>query len=421
MTKNTRIFYGWWVVAAGFGAWLTGAASPFSIILKQLMAEFNSGRGTISILSTLYCVAGGFGAYIVSRLIIRHSPKKFMFYGSIIGVILFLLCAVVTSLWQLFALYLLLGFIFIGASGAIPLLTILSNWFVKKRGLAVGITLSGMAAGSLVLSPIVGVIATEFGWRWTYVFCAGLTLVLNVPLVGLVMKDSPKEMGLLPDGDTPETVNRAIPEIKSRSAVISTAPLSSYLKRIPMWLITLSFCMMTIGGSAMMQHLVSFVTDMGISYTIAASALGIVGGLGGISGFVSGWLCDKMPRKHVMTIFGSLIIIGIVILMNTHSLSMLWLFVIFFGLGGGAASIVFPLVVGDIFGSEGYITVFAFANLFFCFGYAIGPPMSGFIFDVSGSYFLVFAITAVLTVLAVTSIYIAYAIERKNKKATKAG
>jgi sugar phosphate permease len=416
LSKNNPIFYGWWVVAAGFGMWFAGAASPFSIILKQLMAEFNSGRGAVSILPALFAIASGIGAFIVSRLIRRHPPKRFMLWGSAIGGVLFLLCATVNSLWQLYVLYFLIGFILNGAAGAIPLLTILSNWFKKRRGLAVGITFSGIALGSIIITPLIGIIASNFGWRATYLFCGGITLLLNIPLISLVIKNSPGQMGLLPDGDTPETVNRAIPEIKPYSSKTSSASLATYLKRTSVWLIIAGFPLMVIGGSAMMQHLVSFVTDMGISATVAASALGITGGIGGISGLTSGWLCDKIPRKHVMTIFGALILISIVILINTHTLSMLWIFVIFFGLGNGAAGIVFPLVVGDIFGAEGYATVFGFANFLFCVGWAFGPPLAGYIFDASGSYFIVFMIVAALQILSIVAIYIAYTIERKPAK-----
>jgi MFS family permease len=421
VSKNNRIFYGWWIVAAGFGLWFAVAANPFSIILKQLMAEFNCGRGAVSILPALFAISGGLGALIVSRLIRRYPPQRFMLWGSATGVVLFLLCAAVNSLWQLYILYFLLGFLFNGACGAIPLLAILSNWFNKKMGLAVGIAFGGMAFGILVLSPIIGIITTNFGWRFTYVFWSGMTLLLNIPLIGLVFKKSPKDMGLLPDGDTPETVNRTLPEPKPEIPIKPSATLSSYLKRPSAWLIIISFPLIILGISGMTQHLVSFVTDMGISATIAATALGITGGFSGISGLVAGWLCDKMPRKHVMTIFGTLVIISIIILINTHSLSMLWLFVIIFGLGSGATTIVFPLIVGDIFGAEGYLTVFGFANLIFCSGFALGPPMAGFIFDASGSYFFVFIIAAALYILAVAAIYIAYPIERKRKKAITAG
>ena len=336
MGKNTRIFYGWWVVAAGFGMWISLAANPFSIILKQLMAEFNSGRGAVSILLALFSIAGGIGAIVVSRLIRRYSPRRIMLWSSVIGGILFLLCSITTELWQMYILYFLCGLTLNGGAGVVPILAILSNWFEKRRGLAIGITFAGMALGSVIITPIIGIIATDFGWRATYLFCGGLTLLLNIPLASLVLKNSPKEMGLLPDGDTPETVNLAMSRIKTAATgktKIPSATLTSYLKRPAIWFIIISFPLMAFNGQAIMQHLVSFVTDMNISATVAASALGITGGITGISGLVSGWLCDKMPRKHVMTIFGAIFIISIVILINTHSLSMLWLFVIFFGLG----------------------------------------------------------------------------------------
>ncbi len=99
---------------------------------------------------------------------------------------------------------------------------------------------------------------------------------------------------------------------------------------------------------------------------------------------------------------------------------MLWLFVLFFGLGGSASSVVFPLVINDVVGPEGFISVFGFANIAFCLGFALGPPLAGYIFDMTGSYFTVFIIAGVLNILAIAMIYTAYAIKQKPVKIVEA-
>ena len=88
-----------------------------------------------------------------------------------------------------------------GFSNAIAAFTLLSKWFIRKWGTALGITTAGASIGSMVIQPLVGIIAQNFGWRATYLFAGLLVLVLNVPLILFVLRDSPESMGLLPDGD----------------------------------------------------------------------------------------------------------------------------------------------------------------------------------------------------------------------------
>ncbi len=421
MVKNRKIFYGWWIVAAGFGTWFTGAAGPFSIVLKQLMVEFNSGRGTVSILPAIFSIAGGAGAFIASRLLKYYPPRLFLLWGSVVGGTLLLVCSVTNSLWQMFVLYLIIGSLLSGAAGAVTLIFLISKWFDKKRGLAIGIASAGMAIGILILTPIVGAISANFGWRPTYLFAGALVLIVNVPLIAVVMKNSPEEMGLLPDGAEASASSSADFAVNSRrNSTGMPMPLSIYLKRPATWLIIASFLLIPMSVSAISQHQVSFITDMGISPIIAATAMGFTGGIGGLSVFGSGWLCDKIRIKHVMPIFMAITLISIVILIKMNSIPMLWLFVLFFGLGGSASSVVFPLVINDVVGPEGFISVFGFANIAFCLGFALGPPLAGYIFDMTGSYFTVFIIAGVLNILAIAMIYTAYAIKQKPVKIVEA-
>lgn len=169
LAKHTRLFYGWWIVLSLTMMSFAMQANPFNVVLKQLMTEFNSGRGMISLAPSMSGIAGGFTGLFIGRLLINYSSKKFMLWGNIIGGICLLLISLTHELWQVYVLYFLNGVAMSGA-GALVMFTLLSKWFVKKFGTGTGIIMAGSAIGSMVMTPIVGILAENFGWRATYVF-----------------------------------------------------------------------------------------------------------------------------------------------------------------------------------------------------------------------------------------------------------
>ena len=169
--------------------------------------------------------------------------------------------------------------------------------------------MAGGSIGSMVMQPVVGIIAQNFGWRATYLFAGSLILAINVPLIILVLKDSPESMGLLPDGDKSKEIGSNInAEVPVQTTTESTftaqnTGLLSYLKKPAFWFMGISFTFIAIGSNAITTQEVSFITDMKVSTTVAAAALGITFGIGAISSLVSGWLADKLMSRYVAILF----------------------------------------------------------------------------------------------------------------------
>lgn len=411
MKTQNKIFYGWWVVLAVFFIWFSWAVTPFAVILKQLMTEFNTGRGEVSIIPAVWAISSGFSAFFTSRLIHNHSPRKFMLTGLPLMGLAFLLCSLAQSLWHLYILYFFMG-TFNGITGAIVCVALLSKWFVRKRGLAVGVALSGMYIGSIAIIPLVSLVAVQFGWRATYLLAGFLVLAVGIPLITRVIKDTPQQMGLLPDGEKHTRETSTIPEAGTniKDSFPRQTGITTFLKRLPLWLIVISFPLAAMGNVAIIQHEFAFVTDIGIPSAIAASAFGITTGLGGIGGFLSGWMADRISPRYVAIIFLAVSIIGVLLLMRVSGVTSLWLFVIVFGLASGVQGILLPLVIGDIFGSANLAVIFGFANILFTFGFAAGVPLAGYIFDANGSYALVFIIVILLYITSMVTMYFAYGV-----------
>jgi sugar phosphate permease len=409
MNQGNKLFYGWRMVIVSAILFFIGGAAPFTIVLKQLMAQFHTGRGEVSLSPSITMIAAGITGIFVGRMLHRNSPKKFLLWGSVVGGVTLLLLSLANSLWFLYAFSVIAGLAG-GFSNAISIFTLLSRWFVRKWGTALGIAMAGGGIGSIVFQPLVGIIAQNFGWRAMYLFAGSLILAINVPLILFVFKDNPESMGLLPDGDKSKEIASPLKDkpLTQPTPTLENTRLFSYLKRPPLWLVSISFAFIAIGYSAVTAHEVSFITDMKISATIAASALGITLGLGAISSLASGWLSDRLISRYVTILFLLLAIVGMLILIQADTMYKIWLFVVISGIGVGAYLTLLPIVTRDIFGADNFSAIFGFALVLLFTGTAIGTPLAGFMFDTTRSYHSVFVIVTVLYVAALFGIYFAF-------------
>jgi MFS family permease len=266
---------------------------------------------------------------------------------------------------------------------------------------------------------LVGIIAQNFGWRATYLFAGSLNLAITVPLIIFVLKDNPESRGLLPDGDKPDEITK-LADGKTRMqtpkpvTIVGNTGLFVYLKSPALWSMGVSFALAAIGYNAVTMHEVSFITHMNVSATIAALALGVTLGIGGITSFFSGWLADKLSSRYVAILYHLIAIVGMLILMEAKTISKVWVFVTVYGLGIGASGTLLPIVTRDIFGTANFSTVFGFTNVLFVAGFALGVPLAGFMFDTTGSYHSVFITVTIIYIMAILSLYFAFGVKPRH-------
>lgn len=400
------------VIAITIMYFIIFGSSPFAVVLKQLMEQFHTGRGEVSLGQSISSIVGGVVGIFVGVLLHHHKPRPFILIGSIVYGIFSLLTSQATNVWYFYFCCFVVGIA--GAfCGAIAAFTLLSKWFNRKWGTAVGITQTGGAIGSMVIMPLVGYIEENIGWQATYLFSGGLVLAINIPLILFVLKDSPESMGLLRDGDKYKEMTKPLEEKTisgepQPAGANKNSGMLSFLKHPALWLMGISFAFMAIGDTAVTTHEVSFITDMRVSAVIAASALGFTFGISGINRILSGWLSDRMSSRYVTILFILLEIAGMLFLIQARTMSLVWIFVIVYGFGTGASLTLLPIVTRDLFGSTNFSRIFGFVNILYCLGFAVGVPLAGFMFDATGSYHLVFILIAVIYVAAIIGIYFAF-------------
>lgn len=386
LTPRPQVFYGWWVVVASLLVLFVGSGMGFygfGIFSKPLMEEFGWKRAPFFASTTIYFVTIGLASPLMGTLITRYKVRKTMVLGAVLAGLGFLLLSQISSLWQFYAAYFLIG---AGHSGMmlVPTATVVSNWFLKKRGLAMGITISGLGFGGLVLAPTMNYLIMSVGWRLTFAILGLVTWAVVIPLSALVIRWSPQEMGLRPDG---ETMPSAVTGTMARQRA-TTPPwtLSEAVRTPAFWIVAFVFFMAALGSVSVAQHQVPLLTDRGFSATAAAAAFGLTGLLSTGGKLFFGFLADVFSCRYSLILCFGLQVVALVVLLTTHSLVMVWLFVILFAPGMGAIPALRPLLTSECFGISSFGPIYGAIVGLAELAQGIGPLMAGYIFDVTQSY-----------------------------------
>ena len=209
-------------------------------------------------------------------------------------------------------------------SGVVPFATVVSNWFRVKRGRAMGLTMMGLAVGALIFSPITALIIGEYGWRVAFVVMGIGVLCVNFPAT-LILKTKPQDMGLHPDGviADPQPVQPSVPVPGSSEPAGLTKERSAFsiaMGSPAFWFLAGGFFFMGVGTLGILNHLVPYVRDMGISVKTAGLVLGIFGGAGAIGKIGFGLLSEKFSVRYAVMLSFSLQVTGAFILLQATSL-----------------------------------------------------------------------------------------------------
>ncbi|MBN1664064.1 MAG: MFS transporter [Deltaproteobacteria bacterium] len=404
--KKPKLFYGWWVVWALIPACIvhSGAAFyVFGIFYKPFGLEFGWSRAEIALNMTIYLLTMGLSSPIIGKLTEIFNPRKTIITGAVVGGICFILASRVTALWQLYLLYFIIGWSY-AACGAIPASTVVANWFIDKRGLALGIAMAGISLGGFIIAPAGAFFMEAFGWRPTYLFLAATSFLIVIPPALFIVRNTPQEMGLLPYGADPQAAAEK-PDPAIHITDIPPGPenqwtLAGVMKTPAFWFICLSVSLVYVGVGTVLQHQIMHLSDMGISLTAAAVALGMTGAFGAMGKVAFGFICDRIAAKSAAVFCFALQAFGILILLFAESMTLIWVFVIIFGFAMGGQYALQPLVSVYFFGLRSFATIYGVVYMSSSIGSAAGPLAAAFLYDKTGSYRYAFAACVAAALLA---------------------
>jgi MFS family permease len=371
---DDKLFYGWWIVGASFVVLLVtvgvGLYAP-PVFLVPLQEQFGWSRAAI---------AGGSA--------MGYGSRKVMTAGALAMAAAFALLGLVSSLWQLYVLNLTAA-VGMACVAWIPNQTLISNWFTRKRGLAMGIALAGIGFGGLAMAPLAGFLIDRFGWRLAFAGLASLVFFIVIPATLALIRSRPSDLGLLPDGDIPARSGSTVDGEAQGEAAPGLA-LSESVRSSAFWVLSLGQFLWTFGSMSVIGHLVAFLRDVGFESRIAASSLGIAIGISVFGRLLFGYFSDRFTKKSIMAVALVLHGASVLCLLGIQSPGALAAFVTLFGLGIGGGAVLIPLLVGECFGLLSFGKILGMVMISATLGAAVGPVLTGWIYDVTGAYRIAF-------------------------------
>jgi MFS family permease len=375
-----RVFYGWFVVAGAFAITFVGfgSAYTFSAFVHSLQTDFAASRGSVSL---VFSLAGFlyFGLGIVSGpLADRWGARRLGIIGMVLiglGLCAASMARTLTEVYVAYGLGIGLG---VGCS-YVPALGAVQRWFVKRRGFASGLAVSGIGVGTLVMPPLASFCIEALGWRHAYLVLGVLAAVVGVGMAVLIEND-PRERGLAPDGDALQSGARAElpPGFSLRDAVRSRRFISLY-----------AACLIcSFGIFVPFVHLIPYALDHGVPQSAAVLLLGAVG-VGSTAGrFFLGGLADRLGRELALLLMFAGMACALLIWVCSAAFGGMCLFALVYGVFYGGYVAVLPALVMDYFGGRNVGGIIGVLYTSIAVGTLIGPSAAGFAFDVSHSYVL---------------------------------
>jgi MFS family permease len=394
--KLKHLHYGWVMVAISIGVLVTHGLAfySFGVFLRPITEWFDWDRGALSAaMSVTILVAGGL-SIVAGRLSDRYGPRPLVTIGGILTGIAFLLTSQINSLWHIYSIW---G-IFMGIGGSacfVPILSIIPRWFIKKRGIAVGLTMAGFGLGGIISPLLAQWLISAYGWRQAFIILGLITLIIITSLAQF-MKHSPQRTGLKPYGG-----NEIIEDKQSQSSAMEELSFSQVIRTSRFWLFGLIQAGLFFCLGAIMVHIVPHATDIGIPEVIAASILSIAAGISIFGRLSIGFISDKIGGRLALITCLIVTTLALTWLLFAKEIWTFYVFAVIFGLAYGGIVTLLPVVAAELFGLESLGVILGGLTLLGTIGEAAGSPLSGSIFDITGSYWLAFLICIIICTVAV--------------------
>lgn len=378
--QRPRVFYGWWIVAATVIAMAVGSGITFfsfGLFINPIEEEFGWSRAEISLGFSVAYFWAGIAAPLIGRVVDLKGPRLIIGIGAIASCLTFLLLAQTTSLWQWYV-FRSLNAIFFQMMFFIPFMSLVSRWFLVRRGLALTMVGIGFQLGGFVVVPIMQEVIDTYGWRGGLYFSSAITALVFIPITTLVLRNLPADVGARVDGRERHDQHTSVePSGLGPAAVL----------RLPhFWASALAFAFLLYGFTGWTVHQVPFWESEGYSRGTAALLVALASGLSIAVRIAFGVIADKFQRYEIAGVVFSAML-GVAIFSITIEVSFLAVSVyMLFRVVGGSAMMLESLHLLRSYGSTHFGSILGIVVVFETVTEILSPWLAGLIFDKTGTY-----------------------------------
>jgi MFS family permease len=386
------MFYGWWMVAVGCSIRMLGGGFHlygFTIFFLPITQELGLSRAATSAVFSLARAEGAIEGPLAGYMIDRFGPRPLMLAGVILSGLGYMLLAGVESYGAFLLVY--LGVISLSFSAGFmhSPMVLANSWFIRRRAFAMTLVSSSIGIGGTLITPLLAFTVQTWGWRWG-AFLAGVGLiVIGVP-IALFAKRSPESMGLLPDGvpapsDAPRDATSSIHGAQIDKSDDHEFTLRQAMRTSAFWMLVLATTTRVGVFNAITVHFVPIMVWKGASEPHAAAMLAAMALMSLPSHLLIGWIADRVYKPILMAVCMIIGAVAVGFLALGDDLWSLWLFTLLITF----VEAIFPVswaTVGDFFGRKSFATIRGTMSFFYLWGPALGPVITGAVYDRHESY-----------------------------------
>jgi len=342
-SKGPRLFYGWLIVFVSAVGLFLGAplmVFSFSVFFKSLVLYFHASRAAVSFAFSLFNIVGALLIPCTGMLIDRFGAKRVILVFTLLyGLILCSALWVGSGLWQLYLLFTILGIAMASGPAPVPYGVVISHWFNRHRGIALGLSMMGIGIGSIVVPILAQRLITSFGWRAAFAIFGGAVLLVPLPVIATLLQNDPGQRHLQPDGDEKNQLSPLQPHDKQGLTWHEIWHSPAF------WIL---ICIFSLAGASVhgaVLHMSAIFTDRGVTAERAAVATSLVGIAVMVGRLASGYLLDRLFAPRVAILFYGATALGIAILCAGTSgpLALVASFLVGLGMGAEVESMAYMI------------------------------------------------------------------------------
>jgi len=373
-----------------------GLHSSFGVFYVTLLDTYGWSRGATAGVFSLVLTVDALLSPVVGHLLDRFGTKKIAVAGCLALTVGLLLSSRIDSLWQFYVFFGLVSAVGITFTGMVPHVFLISEWFASNRASAIGFVYAGSGVGILLLAPLSEWLLSHWGWARAFQTFAAIVLLGLLPLVLLFYRHGPY-------GEKLRVRKEA--EVGGNQWTTGLA-----LRSLQFWLLFFARIFAASGTTVIVTHQVAHVVDVGYSKLLAASIFGLAGITSSFGRVIFGFIADVLSKQAAYTLNIAMTVVGVGALMILRDASQTWLlyvYVIFFGIGFGSRAVIFSALTADIFSGKGFGSILGYATVAVGIGGALGSWLGGALHDWTGSYLVSFALSTLVLAFSDICIWLA--------------
>jgi MFS family permease len=409
--QSARLYYGWIIVGIGFFNMMLVMGTFFSsgVLFAAIIGEFGWSRTAASLPFSIALICYAATAWLAGQLFDRYGPRRLFPLGVLMLGIGLLLSARASASWHLVLSWGLLVSQGFNVAGFVPHVTQVALWFLRRRGVASGLMISGASVGALLVVPGVQYLVDHLGWRSAYTLLGLAVMVCLVPLNLLWQRHRPADLGLHPDGDADALPVPA--HLPTPAAAASTAPPWTLWRAVGtsrFWLLCVMAACIGWLSNITGVHQIAHLIDNGFPGILAASMVGFAGLLRAFSSTLWGGLSDRFGREGVYTFGSAFVVASLFLLAFLHPASAVWMlygYALTYGIGYGVHGAVEASATADLFYGPHLGAILGALELGWGLGGFVGAWLGGFWYDQWGSYHGAYLLTTGIAALGCLALW----------------